>query len=323
MMTGTLGIKAAFLTSKHKQEIEHIAAHNGLKIHYFTDEADLDASIGQCEILYGYIPPEKLRQAESLRWLACASSGVEQYLADYLYAAPGVILTNSAGAYGITISEHILMTALMLLRRMPEYTAVTAAHRWENLGRIRSMYGSVITVVGTGDIGTAFAQRAKALGAAHIRGVHRTNRLLPRCYDESYAVEDLDFALAGADIVVLCVPETRETENLITRERLGLLKKTSILINVGRGSVLDQDALMDLLNSGKIAGAALDVTTPEPLPADHPLWHTKNLIITPHISGNMTLDITCDLDVSIFCDNLTRYCRKQPMKHVVERSVGY
>ena len=322
-MTGTLGIKAEFLTSKHKRYIERIALANHLKIHYFTDEADLDALIGQCEILYGYIPPEKLRAAESLRWLACASSGVEQYLGEYLYANPGVILTNSAGAYGITISEHIVMTLLMLLRRMPEYNAVTAAHQWESLGRIRSIYGSVITVIGTGDIGTAFAQRAKALGAAHIRGVHRSNRVLPRCFDESYAVEDLDFALAGADAVIMCVPGTKETENLMTRERLGLLKKTSVLINVGRGSSLDQDALMDALNSGKIAGAALDVTTPEPLPADHPLWNTKNLILTPHVSGNMTLDITCDLDVNLFCDNLTRYCRKQPMKHIVERSVGY
>ena len=205
-MTGTLGIKAEFLTSKHKRDIERIALANHLKIHYFTNEADLDALIGQCEILYGYIPPEKLRAAESLRWLACASSGVEQYLGEYLYANPGVILTNSAGAYGITISEHIIMTLLMLLRRMPEYNAVTAAHQWESLGRIRSIYGSVITVIGTGDIGTAFAQRAKALGAAHIRGVHRNNRVLPRCFDESYAVEDLDFALAGADAVIMCVP---------------------------------------------------------------------------------------------------------------------
>ena len=322
-MTGTIGIKADFLTSKHKRDIEHVALNNNLMIHYFTDEADMDAVIGQCEILYGYIPPEKLRAASSLRWLACASSGVEQYLAEYLYPNPGVILTNSAGAYGITISEHILMTMLMLMRRIPEYHAVVSAHRWEDLGRIRSIYGSVITVIGTGDIGTAFAQRAKALGAAHIRGVHRTNKPLPRCFDESYAVEDLDFALAGADAVVMCVPGTKETENLITRERLGLLKKTSVLINVGRGSSLDQDALMDALNRGEIAGAALDVTTPEPLPADHPLWNTRNLIITPHVSGNMTLDITCDLDVHMFCDNLVRYCRQQPMKHIVERSVGY
>ena len=156
-MTGTVGIKADFLTSKHKRDIERIALSNNLKLHYFTDTADMDAVIGQCEILYGYIPPEKLRQAASLRWLACASSGVEQYLGEYLYAAPGVILTNSAGAYGITISEHIITTLLMLLRRIPEYYDVVHQHQWKDLGRIRSIYGSVITVVGTGDIGTAFA----------------------------------------------------------------------------------------------------------------------------------------------------------------------
>ncbi len=322
-MDRILGIKADFLTSTHKCKIERIAAGNNLAVRYFTDEADLDAAIDQCEILYGYIPPAKLPRATSLRWLACASSGVEQYTASFLYPHPGVILTNSAGAYGITISEHIIMTMLMLMRRMPEYTAIAASHQWKSLGRIRSIYGSVITVIGTGDIGTAFAQRAKAMGAAHIRGVHRTNKPLPRCFDESYAVEDLDFALAGADAVVICLPETKETENLISRERLELLKRSSVLINVGRGSCLDQDALMELLNTGKIAGAALDVTTPEPLPADHPLWKTKNLILTPHISGNMTLDITCDLGVGMFCDNLTRYCRNQPMKQVVERSIGY
>lgn len=322
-MTKTLGIKADFLTSKHKREIEHIASNHQLKLHYFTDEADMNATIGQCEILYGYIPPQKLRLAESLRWLACASSGVEQYTAEYLYHHPGVILTNSAGAYGITISEHIIMTMLMLMRRMPEYRAITDAHQWENLGRIRSIYSSVITVVGTGDIGTAFAQRAKAMGAAYIRGVHRTNKPLPHCFDESYAVEDLDFALAGADALVLCVPGTKETENLITRERLGLLKQSAVLVNVGRGSVLDQDALAELLNTGKLAGAALDVTVPEPLPPEHPLWTARNMILTPHISGNMSLDITCDLDVRMFCDNLNRYCRKRPLQHVVQRSDGY
>ena len=322
-MERILGIKADFLTSTHKTKIERVAVAHGFTVHYFTDEADLDAAIGQCEILYGYIPPAKLHSAASLRWLACASSGVEQYTANFLYPHPGIILTNSAGAYGITISEHIIMTMLMLMRRMPEYSANAAAHQWKSLGRIHSIYGSVLTVIGTGDIGTAFAQRAKAMGAAHIRGVHRTNKPLPRCFDESYAVEDLDFALAGADAVVICVPETKKTENLLSRERLELLKRSSVLINVGRGSCLDQNALMDLLNTGKIAGAALDVTTPELSPPDHPLWRTKNLIITPHVSGNMTLDITCDLDVGMFCDNFTRYCRNQPMKHVVEPSIGY
>ena len=322
-MNGMLGIYADFLNSKHRQAIERVAAAHGLKVHYFKNDVDLDALIGDCEILYGNVPPQKLAQATSLRWLACTSSGVEHYIPDQLYANDNVILTNSSGAYGITISEHILMTMLMLMRRMPEYMGQAAKHIWEPVGRIHSIFGSVITVVGTGAIGTAFAQRAKAMGAAHIRGVHRTNSALPRCFDESYAVEDLDFALAGADALVLCIPDTSETRNLITRERLHLLKQSAVLINVGRGTCLDQEALMDALNTGKLAGAALDVMDPEPLPENHPLWDTKNLLITPHVSGNFSLESTCDLNVNLFCQNLTHFCREQTMKHVIDRHAQY
>ena len=322
-MNRTLGIQAEFLTDKHKRDIERACAANGLDVRYFADEAELDAHIAECEILYGRIPPEKLRAAASLKWYACSNSGVDPYISEDLYPHPDVILTNSAGAYGITISEHILMVLLMLLRKMPAYIEGSSAHQWENHGSIRSIYGSTIVVIGTGDIGTNFAQRAKAMGAAHIRGVHRTEKHVARCFDECYTVEDLPFALEGADIVVLCVPGTPETEHLMSRKMLSKLKETAVLINVGRGSVLDQDALAELLNEGHLAGAALDVTVPEPLPADHPLWSAKNLILTPHISGNMSLGITCDLDVNMFCDNLTRYCREQAMKHVVQRHIGY
>lgn len=318
-----LAVLGDFLEPHHHAQIDSTAARCGFAVDYYPDGHVPAELAGQYEVLYGMPDRAALRTFTGLKWFCGNFAGVDAYLDDALYPSPDVILTNSSGAYGVTIAEHLIMVTLMLLRHASAYVLEAAAHRWGPVLPMRSIMGSTITVVGTGDIGTAFAQRAKALGAAHIRGVHRTNKVLPRCFDESYAVEDLDFALAGADIVVLCVPGTKETEHLITRERLGLLKKTSVLINVGRGSVLDQDALMEVLNSGKIAGAALDVTNPEPLPPEHPLWNTKNLIITPHVSGNMSLDITCDIDVNMFCDNLTRYCRQQPLKHVVERSVGY
>ena len=205
-MENSLGIMADFLTAEHKKKIEAAASEYGLKIHYFTGDADIAARIGECEILYGYIPAELLCEAKLLKWHACASAGVDAYCAPYIYASRDVLLTNSAGAYGITISEHIIMTLLMLMRRMPEYRAVTDARDWRNIGRIRSIYGSTLTIVGTGNIGTSFAERAKALGAACIRGVRRTDRPLPRCFDESYLTADLDFALVGADAVILCVP---------------------------------------------------------------------------------------------------------------------
>jgi phosphoglycerate dehydrogenase-like enzyme len=322
-MEKALGIMADFLTDVHKGKIEAVAAANGVKIHYFTGRADMEAHIGECELLYGYIPPELLADAKSLKWLACASAGVDAYCDPYIYANRGVLLTNSAGAYGITISEHIIMTLLMLFRRMPEYRAVTDAREWKNIGRVRSIYGSTITVVGTGNIGSSFAGRAKALGAKCVRGVHRTAKPLPACFDESYQTADLDFALVGADAVVLCAPGTKETSGLMSKKRIALLGEGAALVSVGRGSILDEDALVDALNAKRLGGAALDVTDTEPLPKDSPLWTARNCIITPHVAGNMSLGVTCDMDVDMFCGDLERYCRGEALAHLVDRSAGY
>lgn len=322
-MENSIGIMADFLTAEHKKKIETVASEHGLKIHYFTGDSDIAARIGECEILYGYIPAELLCEAKSLKWHASASAGVDAYCAPYIYANRDVLLTNSAGAYGITISEHIIMTLLMLMRRMPEYRAVTDALDWRNIGRIRSIYGSTLTVVGTGNIGTSFAERAKALGAACIRGVRRTDRPLPRCFDESYRTADLDFALVGADAVILCVPGTKETSDLMSEKRIALLGENAALVNVGRGSAVDEDALAAALNSKRLGGAALDVTAVEPLPPSSPLWTARNCIITPHVAGNMSLGVTCDIDVDMFCENLGRYCRGETLANLVDRSAGY
>ncbi len=271
-MTGTVGIKADFLTSKHKRDIERIALSNNLKLHYFTDTADMDAVIGQCEILYGYIPPKAAAgSVPALAGLRFLRRG--QYLGEYLLCRP----RRDPDQLRRRIRHHHQRTyhhhSADALRRIPGYYDVGHEHQRKDLGRISSIYGSVITVVGTGDIGTAFAQRAKALGAAHIRGVHRTNKVLPRCFDE-LRCGGSDFALAGATLWCSAFPAPRRL-SIHYPGAAGPAEKTSVLINVGRGSVLDQDALMEVLNSGKIAGAALDVTNPEPLPPEHPLWNTK------------------------------------------------
>ena len=109
----------------------------------------------------------------------------------------------------------------------------------------------------------------------------------------------------------------------MSKERIGLLPKDSILVNVGRGTAVDQAALMEALNSGRLAGAAIDVMVPEPLPTDHPLWDTKNLLITPHIAGNMTLGYTCDKTVDMFCEDLENYIAGRPLKHLVDLKRGY
>ncbi len=133
----------------------------------------------------------------------------------------------------------------------------------------------------------------------------------------------VDSVLPETDILVMAMPSTPETIGFMTKERISLLSSSAILVNVGRGSAIDQEALMDALNTGKLAGAALDVMTPEPLPADHPLWDTKNLLLTPHVAGNMTLGYTCDMTVSLFCEDLENYVTGKPLARLVDLSKGY
>ena len=248
---------------------------------------------------------------------------MDPFLSDDVYPNPDVLLSNSSGAYGTTIAEHIMMVTLMLLRRMPEFQGFVREHKWVRTLPMRSIYGSEITVLGTGDIGTSFARRAKAMGAKRIVGVRRSDKPGDLCYDEMYTFSQLDRVLPQTEILVMALPSTPETAGILSRERIALLPPDAIVVNVGRGTAVDQDALMEALNAGRIAGAALDVMVPEPLPADHPLWETKNLLLTTHISGNMSLGLTCDLDVELFCEDLENYAAGRPLAGLVDRNRGY
>ena len=211
----------------------------------------------------------------------------------------------------------------MLMRRQPEYDEVTRAREWKNIGAVRSICGSRITIVGTGDIGTSLARRVKALGAAHVCGVRRTLKPADPAFDEVTTLDKLAEAVADVDVIALCVPGTPETAGLLSKEIIDGLNPKTYVVNVGRGSAIDQPALVAALNEGRIAGAALDVMTPEPLPVDDPLYDAKNVILTPHISGNMSLGLTCDINVDMFCENLERYFKGEPLAHVVDRKLGY
>lgn len=320
---GIVGIYANYLNPEHIAQIEKVIYENNYEIRYFNDLQEVEQHIHECEIIYGYYPAYVLKKATGLRWFASASAGVDPFLKDEVWADPTAILTNSAGSYGITISEHMLMAILMLMRRQPEYTEVTRAREWKNIGAVRSICGSRITIVGTGDIGTSLARRVKALGAAHVCGVRRTLKPADPAFDEVTTLDKLAEAVADVDVIALCVPGTPETAGLLSKEIIDGLNPKTYVVNVGRGSAIDQPALVAALNEGRIAGAALDVMTPEPLPVDDPLYDAKNVILTPHISGNMSLGLTCDINVDMFCENLERYFKGEPLAHVVDRKLGY
>ena len=177
-------------------------------------------------------------------------------------------------------------------------------------------------MLGTGDIGANTARRLKALGAS-VTGVCRSGRSGEAAFDRVVPIGELDSVLPEADALIMALPATGETAGILSRERIALLPERAFVVNVGRGSAVDQTALAEALRAGRIAGASLDVMTPEPLPEDDPLWDCPNLLLTPHVSGNMSLGLTCELAVEMFCADLERYAGGEPLKNLVDRSVGY
>ena len=323
-MSRNICIYQEFLTDAHKAQIQKTAEELGFAPHFFTLDQfeEAKACVQDCEILYAH-SPDLLRAAPAtLKWYCCSFAGVDPYCKDpAIFANPDCILTNS-NVYGVTIAEHVVMVTLMLLRRMPEYEEVVRNRSWSNQLPIRSIRDNEFTILGTGNIGVNVAQRLRGMGAAKIIGLSRSGRPHP-AVDEVHPIADLDKVLPDTKILVMALPGTAETIHILNRERIALLPKDAYIINVGRGTAIEQEPLIEALNEGRIAGAALDVMDPEPLPHDHPLWSAKNLILTPHVSGNMTLGYTCDTNVAMFCEDLKNYAAGKPLNGFVDRTKGY
>ena len=323
-MSRNICIYQEFLTDAHKAQIQKTAEEAGFVPHFFTLDQfeEAKACVQDCEILYAH-SPELLRAAPAtLKWYCCSFAGVDPYCKDpSIFANPDCVLTNS-NVYGVTIAEHVVMVTLMLLRRMPEYEEIVRNRSWSNQLPIRSIRDNEFTILGTGNIGVNVAERMRGMGAAKIIGLSRSGRPHP-AFDEVHPIADLDKILPDTKILVMALPGTAETIHILNRARIALLPKDAYVINVGRGTAVEQEPLIEALNSGRIAGAALDVMDPEPLPADHPLWSAKNLILTPHVSGNMTLGYTCDTNVAMFCEDLKNYAAGKPLNGFVDRAKGY
>lgn len=318
-----LAVLGDFLEPHHHAQIDSTAARCGFAADYYPDGHVPAELAGQYEVLYGMPDRAALRTFTSLKWFCGSFAGVDAYLDDALYPSPDVVLTNSSGAYGVTIAEHLIMVTLMLLRHASAYVLEAAAHRWGPVLPMRSIMGSTITVVGTGDIGTEFARRAKAMGAKSIRGVRRTMKPADPAFDSVHTHDQLESLLQDTDLLVLALPSTPDTIGFLSRRRIALLPKTAFVINVGRGSAIDQRALVDALNAGQLAGAALDVFVQEPIPDGDPIWDAKNLLLTPHVSGQLSLGYTRDKNVALFCEDLENYAAGRPLARYVDRKIGY
>ena len=315
-MSRVLLVDIPILSDSQRQAIEETAKARGFEVAFDK------AAAAEAEIIFG-ADAALLERSPKLKWLCVPSAWAEQYLKPALEDREGVLLSNSSGAYGVTIAEHIVMVTLMLMRREPEYAALMGRRGWRRDLPIRSIRGSRVTLLGTGDIGREAALRLRAFGAKSIVGVNRRGACPGEMFDEVVAIDNIDRILPDTDLLVMSLPDTPMTRGLMDDRRLGLLPADAFIVNVGRGSVLDEFALARQLHAGRFGGVALDVFAREPLPGDDPLWDCPRLLITPHVAGNMTLDYTVERIVGLFLEDFANYCDGRPLARRVTRGQGY
>jgi phosphoglycerate dehydrogenase-like enzyme len=297
-----------FLLDGYRAELD-AAAKDRAELIADDDSALLDGSPGSLEVVVTGIDEalfRRLVEAPGLRWVHSISAGVEHLPLPRL-AERGILLTNSAGAYATAMAEYALAAMIMLARSLPAWLEGQRERTWLESGSFDAnvLRGKRLGIVGYGAVGRELASLAKAIGM-EVWATKRTP-LFPSAepLDRLLPSTDLHELLAASDFVVLCASLNRTTHHLLGEQELDAIKPTAVLVNVARGGLVDEHALMDALREGKLRAAMLDVTSEEPLPPESPLWMAPNLFITPHVSGNTPE--SWHRQVEFFCRNLRLY----------------
>lgn len=301
------------------------AAQPDDKFFCFRGKQDFEAceEKTQIEIVFGEPGLNTILAMKSLRWIQMSWAGANKYTAMEKFPA-NITLTSASGAFGGIISEHILAGILTLYKNLRPYQRQLQSGGWQLLSGDNTLEKKRVLILGTGNIGTETAKKMKAFEAYTV-GICRVQREKPAFFDECYTVERLDEELPKADVVIVALPGTKETAGMFCTKRISKMKPDAVFVNVGRGFVADTQALTDALEQGVIRGAVLDVTDPEPLPADHKLRFLENVVLTPHVSGISWGDnpLTKQKIMDIFCENLQRDAAGKPLRNVIDFQHGY
>lgn len=319
-MPGKLVAVLGMFDERHREMIRRAAEKHGYEATIVDRDRDALPYLSDAEIVFGQ-GAALAANSPRLKWLCTPSAGID-HLGREAFASPDAVLSNSSGAYGTAIAEHTVMVILETLRRAAEYGEIVRRREWRRGLAVRSIRGSRITVLGTGDVGTETALRLRAFLPESVSGFNRSGADPGGVFDRILDGDGLDGELPLTDILIVTLPGTKETRRLMDARRLSLLKDRAVVVNVGRGSVIEQRALEGELRAGRLF-AALDVFESEPLAADDPLWDCPNLIITPHMSGNMALPYTRDRIVELFLEDLENYCAGRKLKRRVDPDRGY
>ena len=277
-----------------------------------------EKELADAEIYAGPLRPEVCEKMPKLRFVQLFSAGAN----GFGWLPERIMLANAYGAYGDSIAEHMLTTTLMAMKRMPEYLKMQEREGWELLTDIDRSEGSKVLSVGMGAIGTSYLKKAAALGAS-CYGVRRTIHDQPDFVEKLVTPADMDELLPEMDVVALSLPGTSEVGGMFDERRLRLMKRTAILINVGRGNSVVTEDLIRVLEDGHLKAACLDVMDPEPLSAGHPLWTAPRTYLTPHISGGYRAGVNYGRVMDVAIENVRRVLAGELPVHVVDRRLGY
>ncbi len=308
------------VSGEHTEEVRRrFQSLPGAEVIFVKDNGDVpEADCPDTEVFVGFINRDLVEKMPKLRYVQLYSAGAN----NFGWLPERIKLANAYGAYGESIGEHMITTTLMAMKRMPEYVHMQDEQRWKLLTDVVRFKGSRILSVGMGAIGTAYLQKASALGAI-CYGVRRTIHDKPDFIEKLVTIEEMDELLPQMDVVALSLPGTDAVTGLFDERRLMLMKDSAIILNVGRGNAIVTDDLIKVMNAGHLRAACLDVTDPEPLPKDHPLWTTERVCITPHISGGLRAGINYESVMDVVLRNLSAILEGKEPVHIVNRELGY
>lgn len=304
---------------RHQLKVEE--ATNGNKQIVLVKDLSEVSNLSEIEILFTYgkeIKPEIFHEMTNLKWIQLSSTGFDHLPKDYLQEK-GITVTTAKGAHAEPIAEYAFSTMLYFSRKIDRFLELQEGKKWNRFDFPAELAGSSLVILGMGYIGKEIAKKALAFNT-HTIGVNRSG-IRSEYFDEAYPINQLDEVLPKADYLVLTLPLTSHTYHLIGREQLNLLKSTAVVINIGRGELMDESAAMEVLQANSIRGMAMDVFHHEPLPKDSPLWEMPGLLITPHMAA-MT-DHFLDRSIERFVKNYQLYTKGEKMMDVADFSKEY
>lgn len=288
-------------------------------IELFRTAEDAETFIRDADCAFGFVPPKLFSSAKKLRWIQCNAASPDPSFWHDALVKSDVVVTNFRGIYNDHVAAHALSFVLALARSLPQYSRMQHEREWGPVLKTAYLPESTAVVVGLGGIGSEVARLCAAFGM-NVIGVDPLVRAPPSPAVKSvHPPESLDSLLPQADFLILITPETPATVRMIDARRLGLMKPSSFLVNVGRGKCVVMQDLVDALQRKQLAGAALDVFETEPLPSDNPLWSMPNVLITPHMAAKPYSNHVPERRTRILLENCERFEQGRPLLNVVDK----